>query len=208
MRRLLAISTFLLCAPAFGQTRAAAPVEAFSYGQRVGTSSNPLIAALSSAIPTAGAATQAGAPVELFSYGQRVGTQANPLYVNLGSALDAYVKSSDLTATLSSYETSAHAAATYLPLAGGTMTGPLRVESLKYAALPSPCSAGSMVYVTDATKIWGTVSKSNTGTNIYLDTSTSAATNAGMLAVCTSNSSGTLTWLPIVLNTSTMAVTQ
>ncbi|QQX91350.1 hypothetical protein IGS75_01525 [Gluconobacter sphaericus] len=126
MRRLLLAVPFLfpLCAQA--QTTAANPVEPFSYGVRVGTAKNPLVALLSSVVPSAQAgATQAASPVELFSYGRRVGTQSNPLYINLGNALDSYVTQVSLTSTLSAYLTTSAAAKTYLPLAGGKLTGDL-----------------------------------------------------------------------------------
>jgi len=106
MRRLLLAVPLLIPLCAQAQTTAANPVEPFSYGVRVGTSKNPLAAALSSVVPSAQAgATQAASPVELFSYGRRVGTQSNPLYINLGNALDGYVTQVSLNSTLASYAT-------------------------------------------------------------------------------------------------------
>lgn len=143
MRRLLFILPFVLPGAAFAQSQAANPVTPFSEGQRVGTSSNPIMAALSSVVPSASASSgQAAAPVELFSYGRRVGTQGNPIYVNLGNALSGYL-------------TQSQAASTYLPLSGGTITGPIAggyympqcytVAALK--ALPAPTTVGYSCYL-------------------------------------------------------------
>ncbi|KXV12556.1 hypothetical protein [Gluconobacter oxydans] len=123
MRRLLLALS--LCIPFYAHAQQAAnPVEPFSYGVRTGTAKNPLVAVLSSVVPSAQAgSTQAAAPVELFSYGRRVGTPSNPLYINLGNALDGYVTQVSLTSTLSAYLTTSAAAKTYLPFTGGTITG-------------------------------------------------------------------------------------
>lgn len=128
MRRLLL--ALPLCIPFYAHAQQAAnPVEPFSYGVRAGTPQNPIVAALSSVVPSAHAgSTQAAAPVELFSYGRRVGTQSNPLYINLGNALDSYVTQVSLTSTLSAYLTTSDAAKTYLPLAGGTISQGLTVK--------------------------------------------------------------------------------
>lgn len=116
MRRLLLAVPLLIPLCAQAQTTAANPVEPFSYGVRVGTAKNPLIAALSSVVPSAQAgSTQAAMPVEMFSYGRRVGTQSNPIYVNLGNALSSYVTQTALNTALDGY----------LPLTGGTLTGPI-----------------------------------------------------------------------------------
>lgn len=142
MRRLLFILPFVLPGAAFAQSQAANPVTPFSEGQRVGTSSNPIIAALSSVVPSASASSgQAAAPVELYSYGRRVGTQSNPLYVNLGNALSGYL-------------TQSQAASTYLPLSGGTITGPISggyyipqcYTAAALKALPTPSSAAYACY--------------------------------------------------------------
>lgn len=118
MRRLLLVVPLLFAAHAFAQTQAANPVEPFSYGVRVGTAKNPLIAALSSVVPSAQAgSTQAAMPVEMFSYGRRVGTQSNPIYVNLGNALDGY-----------------------LPLTGGNTTGAL--NGYQFASLTGSSASG------------------------------------------------------------------
>lgn len=128
MRRLLL--ALPVCIPLYANAQQAAnPVEPFSYGVRTGTAKNPLVAVLSSVVPSAQAgATQAASPVELFSYGRRVGTQSNPLYINLGNALDNYVTQVSLTSTLSAYLTKTDAASTYLPLSGGTMTGTINTS--------------------------------------------------------------------------------
>ncbi|MBS1037226.1 hypothetical protein [Gluconobacter cerinus] len=119
MRRLLLVVPLLFAAHAFAQTQAANPVEPFSYGVRVGTAKNPLIAALSSVVPSAQAgSTQAAMPVEMFSYGRRVGTQSNPIYVNLGNALDGY-----------------------LPLTGGNTTGAL--NGYQFASLTGSSASGA-----------------------------------------------------------------
>gem|GEM_PF-3597103 len=109
MRRLLLAIPFIIATPCHAQTQGA-PVEAFSFGARVGTQSNPLVAALSSVVPSAHASTQAAAPVELVSYGRRIGTPDNPISINIGNALAPYL-------------TQTQAAATYLPLTGGSITG-------------------------------------------------------------------------------------
>jgi len=132
MRRLLLAVPFLIPLCAKAQTTAANPVEPFSYGVRTGTAKNPLVALLSSVVPSAQAgATQAASPVELFSYGRRVGTPSNPLYINLGNALDGYVTQVSLTSTLSAYLTTSAASNMYLPLSGGSITGNLQVSNGK-----------------------------------------------------------------------------
>ncbi|OUJ04985.1 hypothetical protein [Gluconobacter sp. DsW_058] len=127
MRRLLLVVPLLFAAHAFAQTQAANPVEPFSYGVRVGTAKNPLIAALSSVVPSAQAgSTQAAMPVEMFSYGRRVGTQSNPIYVNLGNALDGY-----------------------LPLTGGNTTGALNGYSYFPGLVGSSASGSTVTLTTD-----------------------------------------------------------
>ena len=142
MRRLLFILPFVVPGAALAQSQAASPVTPFSEGQRVGTSSNPIIAALSSVVPSASASSgQAAAPVELYSYGRRVGTQSNPLYVNLGNALSGYL-------------TQSQAATTYLPLSGGTITGPISggyympscYTPAALKAMPAPSGAAIACY--------------------------------------------------------------
>ncbi|WP_155723593.1 hypothetical protein [Gluconobacter oxydans] len=49
-------------------------------------------------------------------------------YVDLGNALDSYVTQASLKSTLSAYLTTSTATSTYLPLAGGTVTGNLTVS--------------------------------------------------------------------------------
>jgi len=143
MRRLLLAVPFLIPLCAQAQTTAANPVEPFSYGVRTGTAKNPLVAVLSSVVPSAQAgATQAASPVELFSYGRRVGTKSNPLYINLGSALDAY-------------ETSAHAEQTYFPVTGGNVTGVVSAEAgvvvwaRSYSALPTSPATDMIIGCSD-----------------------------------------------------------
>lgn len=122
MRRLLLVAPLLIPLCAQAQTTAANPVEPFSYSVRVGTAKNPLIAALSSVVPSAQAgSTQAAMPVEMFSYGRRVGTQSNPIYVNLGHALDGYVTQTALNTALDGY----------LPLTGGQMTGDITFSNIQ-----------------------------------------------------------------------------
>ncbi|MBS0994772.1 hypothetical protein [Gluconobacter cerinus] len=140
MRRLLLVVPLLIPLCAQAQTTAANPVEPFSYGVRVGTAKNPLIAALSSVVRSAQAgSTQAAMPVEMFSYGRRVGTQSNPIYVNLGNALDGYVTQTALNTALDAY----------LPLTGGNTTGELNGYSYFPGLVGSSASGTTVTLTTD-----------------------------------------------------------
>ncbi|WP_025886493.1 hypothetical protein [Asaia prunellae] len=191
MRRLLLILPFVLPGTAFAQSQAANPVSPFLEGKRVGTSANPIFAAISSVVPSASASSgQAAAPVELFSYGRRVGTQNNPLYVNLGN-------------TLSSYLTKDQASATYLPKTGGTVqtlavTTSFSPPSIAFDDLPRPCTPPLIAYVPDGQKFWTAMTADhNAGSSyIYKDTnSTNASTYVGCLLV-----NGSPTWVPFLIN--------
>lgn len=195
-----------LCIPLCAHAQQAAnPVEPFSYGVRTGTPQNPIVAALSSVVPSAHAgSTQAAAPVELFSYGRRVGTQSNPLYINLGNALDSYVTQVSLTSTLSAYLTTAAAASTYLPLSGGTVqnltvAASFTPPSMTYAqASASTCTAGQIVYVTDGQKFWGTSDySSGSGSSIY---PANGSGQAGGFYGCVPGASGNPTFMPLLMN--------
>ncbi|NVN44424.1 hypothetical protein HW537_10995 [Asaia siamensis] len=195
MRRLLFILPFVVPGAAFAQSQAANPVAPFSEGQRVGTSSNPLFAALSSVVPSAAASSgQAAAPVELYSYGRRVGTQGNPIYINLGNALTPYL-------------TQSQAASTYLPLTGGTVQSlaasvTFSPPSYTYSSLPSPCIEGTVAYSPNGYKFWSSITPSTSGGGTQVYQGTEGATGSGSLQLCTHNSKGALVWLPILMNTS------
>lgn len=135
MRRLLLAIPLIIATPCHAQTQGA-PVEAFSFGARIGTQSNPLVAVLSSVVPSARASTQAGAPVELFSYGRRIGTPDNPISINLGNALAPYL-------------TQSQAASTYLPLAGGNTKGAINGVTTFQGLVGSSASGASTVLTTD-----------------------------------------------------------
>ncbi|TPW36576.1 hypothetical protein [Oecophyllibacter saccharovorans] len=100
----------LSCAPAFAQTQTGAPVTLVAGGHGTGTKNAPLIATLTAPPPAGtdpGPNMGAGAPVELVSGDRRVGTKTNPLYITLGSA---------------------GGSTGFLPLAGGEITGTLKVD--------------------------------------------------------------------------------
>ncbi|TPW34394.1 hypothetical protein [Oecophyllibacter saccharovorans] len=100
----------LSCAPAFAQTQTGAPVTLVAGGHGTGTKNAPLIATLTAPPPAGtdpGPNMGAGAPVELVSGDRRVGTKTNPLYITLGSG---------------------GGSTGFLPLAGGEITGDLKVD--------------------------------------------------------------------------------